>query len=285
MPMEQVLRERLSISGRMLQRLTRSRGLRRNGRAGHLAARVRAGDVLEVRLADEDPGVPPVAMELAIVHEDEQLLVVDKPPYLLVHPTAPHHTATLAHGVAHHLVSSGSRVRVRPVHRLDRDTSGLVLFAKSAMAQQKLTAQLEDRSLRREYLAVVEGEMEEEEIHIGEPIGRHRSLPHLRAVRSGGEAAVTRVRVVERLGGCTVARVELETGRTHQIRVHLAHVGHPLVGDTPYGGGGMISFRRQALHAARLSCLHPATGAPASWEAPLPADLRELIAALRGRSG
>lgn len=278
---EKVLREQLGVSGRMIQRLTRSKGIRLSGRSTHLGRKVREGEVVEARTSqEEEPGLEPVPMELQIVHEDRDLLVVDKPAGLLVHPISPRHTRTLAHGVTHHLLAQGIRAKVRPVHRLDRDTSGLLLVAKTAYVHQHLDRQLRERTLERGYLAFVAGEVEREEGMVDAPIGRHPTAPHLRAVRPGGEPALTRYRVEERYRGATLLAVELDTGRTHQIRVHLAHLGHPVLGDREYAGASPLADR-QALHARRLTFTHPATGERLSFEAPLPAELERLREALR----
>ena len=279
---EEILTGAMQISRRMIQRLTRSRGIQLNRRPAFLARKVRAGDVVAARVArDEEPGLEPVPMELAVVHEDGTLLVVDKPPFLLVHPTSPGHRATLSHGIAHRYAQQGLRARVRPVHRLDRDTSGLLVVAKSDFAHQHLDRQLRERTFTRLYLALVEGAPGEESGVVDAPIGRHRANPSLRAVRPGGEPARTRWRVVERYAGAALLELELETGRTHQIRVHLAHLGHPLLGDRQYGGRALPGLRRQALHAWRVSFVHPASGEPVSFEAPLPPDLEAAREALR----
>ena len=279
---EAVLVESMRISRRMIQRLTRAKGIQLNRRPAYLSRQAKAGDVITARVEwAEESGLRPVPMQLSIAYEDDDLLVLDKPPFVLVHPTAPHHDSTLAHGVAHHLLQRGVHAKVHPVHRIDRDTSGLVLFAKSAVAHHRLDLQLRDHSLRREYLAFVEGAVEGGEGEIDAPIGKHPRNPELRAVRPDGEPALTRWRVVERLAGATLLALELETGRTHQIRVHLAHLHHPLIGDRQYGARESALVRRQALHSSRLSFTHPTTGAPLVVEAPLPPDLQ----ALRDRLG
>jgi 23S rRNA pseudouridine1911/1915/1917 synthase len=272
----------LGISRRRIQKLTRSQGIRLNRRAAHLAGKVRAGDVVVARAADhQEVGLEPVPMALSILHEDADLLVLDKPPGVLVHPTSPAHRETLSHGIAHHFLQQGLHSRVRPVHRLDRDTSGLLVVAKSTLVHQRLDEQLRARTMHREYLAWVDGVVERDEGIVDAPIGRHKRNPNLRAVRpESGEPALTRVRVEERFAAATRARLELETGRTHQIRVHLAHLGHPVLGDAAYGGPAVSGLRRLALHAARIAFRHPSTGEPVSMEAPLPADLQELQAQL-----
>ena len=280
---QEILTGTMGISRRMIQRLTRGKGILVNRKVAYLARAVREGDVVAARLAEnEEAGLEPVAMELAIVHEDRDVLVVNKPAGMLVHPTSPEHTRTLSHGITHHFLEQGIAIKVRPVHRIDRDTSGLLLVAKSGFAHQHMDRQLRERTLRREYLALVRGRVEEDEGTVDAPVGRHPRNSSLRAVRPGGDPAVTRFRVRERFTDASLLELELDTGRTHQIRVHLAHLGHPVLGDRAYGGGAPALIRRQALHAWRLSCVHPATGEALLFEAPLPEDMESLATRLRG---
>lgn len=266
----------MGISRRMIQRLTRAGGLQMNGRAPYLKRVVRPGDVISARVGyAESPGLEARPLPLVVRYEDDHLLVVDKPAGLLVHPVGGEEETTLAHGVAHHLEQAGVRTRVRPVHRLDRDTSGLVLFARSAYAHQALDRQLREGGVRRIYLALVEGTPDPPQQVIDLPIGRHPHDTNLRSVTPEGSPAVTRFRTLRRTGEISLLEVELETGRTHQIRVHLAHLGHPLLGDVCYGGRRGPPGR-QALHAARLSLEHPITGEPLEVHSPLPPELERL---------
>lgn len=279
---QQIVTEVLGVSRRMIQRLTRSRGISLNRRPAQLARKVRAGDVVAVRTSDtRGSELEPVAMELAVVHEDDELLVIDKPPFLLVHPVAPHHVNTLAHGVAHHYLRRGLRAKVRPVHRLDRDTSGLILIAKTAFAHQHLDRQLRARTLRRKYFVLVSGSIERGEGEVDAPIGRKSGAPSLREVRPDGDEAVTRYQVLERSAGTTAVAAELSTGRTHQIRVHMAHIGHPVVGDEAYGGPHLPPLQRQALHSWKMSFAHPRSGERIDLTAPLPADIAAVYNAMK----
>lgn len=226
-------------------------------------------------------GPVPEAAPLDVVHEDGALLVVNKPPGVLAHPVLPAQTGTLANAVAHHLARQGLPPRVHLVHRLDRDTSGLVLVAKSPAVHGRLDRQLRARTLRREYLALADGRMEDDEGLIDAPIGRDPDDPPLRAVHPDGAPARTRFAVVERYPAATLARLELLTGRTHQVRVHLAHLGHPLLGDRWYGRRALDRIPRQALHAFRLSLTHPESGDPMTFEAPMPDDMARLREELR----
>ncbi|HKP77285.1 MAG TPA: RluA family pseudouridine synthase [Longimicrobiaceae bacterium] len=274
---QEVLTGPMQVSRRMIQKLTRAKGILLNRRAAFLGRKVRPGDVISARVGvDEHTDLVPVEMPLAIVHEDRDLLVIDKPPFVLVHPTSPEQKETLSHGVAHHFARHGVKAKVRPVHRIDRDTSGLVLFAKTPLAHARLDPQLHPGALERSYLALVDGAVEGDEGVVDAPIGRDARNPQLRAVRDGGDPARTHWRVVRRFPRATLLELALDTGRTHQIRVHMLHLGHPVLGDRQYGRAGLGLIRRQALHAARLSFPHPATGARTMFEAPLPDDIASL---------
>jgi 23S rRNA pseudouridine1911/1915/1917 synthase len=246
---------------------------------------------IEARLAATG-AVAPEALPLDVVFEDSAMLVINKPAGLVVHPGAGNPSRTLQNALLG--LDPGLAVvpRAGLVHRLDRDTSGLLVVARTVEAHTRLVAALAAREIERRYLAVCTGVMTGGR-SIDEPVGRHRSIRTRMTVRSDGRRAVTHVRVVRRFRAHTLAEAQLDTGRTHQIRVHLAHVGHPIVGDPVYGGRRRIppasgpvllaalgSLRRQALHAARLQLAHPRTGRTMQWEAPLPADMTGLIDAL-----
>jgi 23S rRNA pseudouridine1911/1915/1917 synthase len=224
------------------------------------------------------------AMSLPIVFEDDTLIVIDKPAGMVVHPGAGNWGGTLLNGLLAHDPALASVPRAGIVHRLDKDTTGLMVVAKTIVAQTDLVRQLQERTVRREYLALVHGLVDGDGT-IDAPIGRHPRERTQMAVVANGKPAVTHVVVMERFDTCTLVRCRLETGRTHQIRVHLTHVGHPLVGDPTYRGRvgqrGPIEFGRQALHAERLGLRHPATGRTMGWSAPLPADFAELLDELR----
>jgi 23S rRNA pseudouridine1911/1915/1917 synthase len=236
--------------------------------------------------------VAPEAMPLAVVFKDRALIVINKPPGLVVHPGA----GNARHTLQNALLGLEPRLALVPraglVHRLDKDTSGLLVVARTPEAHTALVALLAAREITREYLAVCAGVMTAGGT-IDEPIGRHRSQRTRMAVRADGRPSVTHYRVVRRFRAHTLVRVQLESGRTHQIRVHLSHAGFPVVGDALYGGRRRIPagctpelaemlghFPRQALHAARLKLAHPVTGREMEWEAPLPPDMAALVAAL-----
>jgi 23S rRNA pseudouridine1911/1915/1917 synthase len=236
----------------------------------------------------EPPPVPDAAqpkaqrMPLKVVHEDAALIVIDKPAGLVVHPGAGQPDRTLLNALLAHEPRLAGVPRAGIVHRLDKDTSGLLVVAKTVEAQANLAAQLAARSMRRIYLAVVQGDPPASGT-IDAPLGRDVRSRVRMAVTHRGKPARTAFRVVERFGHAALVECRLETGRTHQIRVHLQHIRHPLVGDTVYRRGTRhgISFPRQALHAAELTLQHPSTGQAMSWRSPLPRDMKRLIQELR----
>ena len=256
---------------------------------------VDGGDRIAVRWAAEPApsAVAPELIPLDVVHEDADVLVVNKPVGLVVHPGAGNPFHTLQNALLGRDASLAALPRSGIIHRLDKDTSGLLVVARTLEAQTSLTRQLMARTVSREYLAVCVGVMTGGGT-VYQPIGRHRTDRLRMTVRQDGRAAVTHYRVLERFRGHSYLRVKLETGRTHQIRLHLAHLHYPVVGDAVYGGRflpprgaspalleTLRAFKRQALHAASLAFEHPRTGAVLSLSAPVPADFAGLVAALR----
>ncbi len=265
-----------------------------DGRECRPRDKVAGGESLALEAVLEPQGEwRPQAIPLTVLHEDEHLLVIDKPAGLVVHPGAGNPDETLVNALLHRFPELENLPRAGIVHRLDKDTSGLMVVARTLQARHVLVNQLQARSVSREYEAVVQGVPTGGAI-IDAPIGRHpRARTRMAVVPRGGRAAVTRFRLLRRFPHHAHVRVSLETGRTHQIRVHMAHIGYPLVGDPVYGGrlrlppGASDSlvqvlrqFRRQALHAAALSLIHPASGESVSWTSPLPEDFRTLLDAL-----
>ncbi len=246
--------------------------------------RLRAGQRVQVLGPPADAlAVNPEPISLDVRYEDGDLLVVNKPAGLTVHPAPGHPRGTLVNAVLAHVpdLASGGALRPGIVHRLDKDTSGLLVVAKRDEAYRKLTAQLRARTVIREYLAIVRGAVANDAGVIDAPIGRHPAQRTRMAVVPRGRPAVTRYRVRERLAGATLLECRLETGRTHQIRVHLQHLGHPVLGDPVYGRTRVPEMKRQALHAARLEFLHPRTGEHLAFAAPLPDDFAALLERLR----
>ena len=254
-----------------------------DGRAAVPRQKVSLGGEIVVLPAPEPAAAAhqPERIALDIAFEDDTLLVVNKPAGLVVHPGSGNWRGTLLNALLAHAPALTGVPRAGIVHRLDKDTSGLLVVAKTLQAQTDLVRQLQARSVGREYLAVVHGNVARDGT-MDAPVGRHPVKRTRMAVTARGRQAVTRYQVAERFGHATLLRCRLETGRTHQIRVHLSALGHPLVGDPEYGKrNSKIAFSRQALHAERLRLLHPATGKAIEWQADPPADMRELLATLR----
>lgn len=256
---------------------------------GHAALprdKVWGGESLSIRPAADprDSSNLPQDIPLAVVYEDAAIVVIDKPAGLVVHPGSGNWDGTLLNALLQHAPAVANVPRAGIVHRLDKDTSGLLVVAKTLTAQTDLVRQLQARTVRREYAAVVRGRVERDG-KVDAPIGRHPISRTRMAVVARGKPAVTHYQVIAAYPGATLLQCRLETGRTHQIRVHLASIGHPLIGDPVYGKGpapsGTPAFHRQALHAQRLGLVHPVTGKAMSWKAEIPADMRELIAALQ----
>jgi 23S rRNA pseudouridine1911/1915/1917 synthase len=263
-------------------------GLTRKGRD-----KVVGGEAALVEARFEaDPSVAPEKLPLDVVHKDAAILVLNKPAGLVVHPGAGNREHTLQNALLAFDRKLAHVPRAGLVHRIDKDTSGLLVVARTVEAHGALVAALAAHEVKREYLAVCVGSMTGGG-SIDKPIGRHRTQRTKMAVRPDGRDAVTHYRVEKRFRAHTLVRVSLETGRTHQIRVHLTHVGYPIVGDPVYGGrirlpkhssaafvAALEAFKRQALHAAKLEFTHPTKGKPVSFEAPLPKDFKALLAAL-----
>jgi len=216
-----------------------------------------------------------------VAYEDEHLIVVDKPAGVVVHPARGHREGTLAQALAGRAVGGEEAWRAGIVHRLDRDTSGLLVVAKSDEVHRALKAQLAARTMRREYLALVDGRPSARTGTIEAPIGRDRRVRTLMSTDTDApKPAITHFEIERMLPRATLLRVRLQTGRTHQIRVHLQAIGHPVCGDPEYGSAGRYGLQRQFLHAARLAFVHPLTGAPVDVSSPLPRDLRTALEAV-----
>ena len=250
--------------------------------AANARLKLRSGETVELELAPRPAqGAPrPQKIALAVAHEDDDVIVIDKPAGLVVHPGNGNPEGTLLNALLHHAPANADLPRGGIVHRLDKDTSGLLVVARTEAAQISLVRQLQARTVKRSYLALARGKVAAEGT-VDAPMGRHPVQRTRMAVVRGGKPAVTHYRVRQRLGQHTLLECDLETGRTHQIRVHLASIGPAIEGDPVYGGRGARLIERQALHAWRLAFHHPRTGATVSFESPLPGDFRELLARLR----
>jgi 23S rRNA pseudouridine1911/1915/1917 synthase len=258
-----------------VQRLIAQGHVRLNDGPARAGARLRQGDRLSWELPETAPTrLTPEPMELRIVHEDGDLVVIDKPPGLVVHPGPGHATGTLVHGLlarGEGWSTIGGTERPGIVHRLDRDTSGLMVVARNDRAHRELARQLQERQMRRTYRAIVVGQVADQAARIDAPIGRDPRHRQRMAVVAQGREAITEFRRLQLAPGHSLLRLTLETGRTHQIRVHLAYIRHPVLGDPIYGRRSPL-IGRPALHAEALTLRHPRTGKPMTWETPPPAD-------------
>ncbi len=266
-----------------------------NGTLAIAKQKVWGGEIIEIVPQPHPSEQPhqPEAIALDILFEDGSTLVINKPVGLVVHPGSGNWEGTLLNALLHHAPQLSQVPRAGIVHRLDKDTSGLLVVAKTIEAQTSLVRQLQARAVHREYVALVYGELTSGGT-VDAPMSRHPTQRTKMAVVADGKAAVTHYTIAERFQGCTLLRCKLETGRTHQIRVHLASIHHPLVGDSTYLRGApkcpaalralLAAFPRQALHAARLGLKHPLTGEWMEWQAPLPDDMAQLLENIRSAS-
>jgi 23S rRNA pseudouridine1911/1915/1917 synthase len=288
-----------SLSRSRVQRLIAQDAVRAGGRPGRSSHKVREGEMIDCEIAPANEyDVEPEDIPLSVIYEDASLLVVDKPAGMVVHPAAGNHQGTLVNAILFHcrdLSGIGGVLRPGIVHRLDKDTSGLLVAAKSDRAHQALAEQFKLRQVKKTYLALAYGDVKEDQGLIDLPVGRHPQDRKKMSTQSRrGREAATCWQVQERYGAATLLEVDIETGRTHQIRVHLHAIGHPVVGDSVYGDArrantvkepalrtALKTMKRQALHAAHLSFSHPLTGEPLAFSSSPPADMAQLCNALR----
>ena len=282
------------LSRSYIQKLWKQNAVTLNGKAVKASTRLAAGDVVWLQIPEATvPEILPEKMDLDIVYEDSDVILVNKPKGMVVHPAPGHYTGTLVNGLMEHCTDlSGINGSLRPgiVHRIDMDTTGILIACKNDRAHNCIALQLKEHSITREYRALVYGNIKEDSGTVDKPIGRNPSDRKKMAIVPDGRHAVTHYRVLERFGDCTWIACRLETGRTHQIRVHMTSIGHPLVGDQVYGpasgklaGIGVAGLQGQCLHAGILGFVHPSTGAYMEFEAPLPAYLENMLEKLRKR--
>lgn len=278
-----LLRRGFSFSSRLRTKIKKADTVRLNGKPMRPFWIPEEGDVITVALPPEEPShYEPEDIPVNPIYEDDDLLVINKAPGYTVHPTKGHPCHTLANGVMKYMEETGQSFRIRFVNRLDMDTSGLVVLGKNAYVQDKFVEAMHKGDVSKIYIAAVKGILEEDEGTVDAPIGKAVDDEVCRAVVEGGKKSVTHYRVIERFEkGYTLIELRLETGRTHQIRVHMNYIGHPVVGDFLYGGDAPWLIDRQALHASRLIFDHPVTGRKLDLSAPLPEDMESLLNKIR----
>ena len=277
MTLRDYLSKRLQFSRRSIIALKKSGGTYINGNGCHMNVLLKEMDKIEITFEDsESENILPEQMDLDIVFEDEYLIVLNKMAGMPVHPTRKHVMGTLANGLAYYWMDSGTSIKIRPINRLDKDTSGLVVFAKNAHIQHLLSFYVGKEEFKKEYIAIVHGQMPETEGTIDLPISREAEKAMKRIVQVHGDRAITHYRTIAVFEKYSIVNITLQTGRTHQIRVHMSHMGHPLLGDTMYGGSTEL-IERQALHAEKITMLHPITKQWHSFEASVPLDMQRLL--------
>lgn len=275
---KQVLKEKFSISSRLYLKLRREKHIFLNYSPISYESDVRLGDLIEVDLNfDEDSeNIVAVKMPLDILYEDNYLLIINKSPFIAVHPSIRHFSDSLSNGVQYYFNSISLHRKIRIVNRLDKDTSGIVIFAKNEYIQEELISQMKTNDFKKEYIGVLNGILDKKSGIINAPIARKSGSIIERCIDKNGQEATTHYDVIKENNNLSVVHFILETGRTHQIRIHSSYIGHPLLGDTLYGTSSPL-INRQALHAYRVTFIHPITKKSLIIEAPLPNDIKNII--------
>lgn len=279
--LREVLLDKLNFSVRYVSKLKRFKTVNVNKNFKKLDKKVKKGDLIEVSIQEDMANFKPQDLNLDIVYDDFDLIVVNKPPFMVVHPTKSHFENTMANGVTDYIVKKGEAVKIRFVNRLDMNTSGLVIVAKNPFAQHVLSSEMKEEGFDKKYITVVKGVVEKDQDTVEEPIYRPTDDSVKRVVDPRGQESITHYKVIERLKGATVLEVKLETGRTHQIRVHMSHIGHPIIGDELYGSLDEDLINRQALHAYSLKFKQPRTKEILEFKTDIPQDMKKLIEKLR----
>lgn len=283
MKLREYLRAVQQLSGRLIKGAAMDGRIAVNGQRAKLNHVLKADDEIALNVVkEESQNIEPEKIDIKIVYEDNDLVIVNKQPGIVVHPTKSYPSGTLANGLLYYFKEKGERCIVRLVSRLDMDTSGLIIIAKNQFSHMALAREMAKDSFEKSYLAVVHGNMKEKEGTINLPIYRTGGDNIKRVVDERGQESITHFKVLESFDEGDVVRLTLETGRTHQIRVHLTHLGHPLYGDSLYGLDVDKEYiSRQALHAYRLKFLHPRTGEVLELEVDMPEDMKELLEKLK----
>ena len=273
-----VLKEQFLLSDRLITKLKKANKIYLNDLPTYTKKSVTMGDTVSVLIDFEEDNSNIVAsnIPLDIIYEDDYLLVINKPANIAIHPSILHFDNSLSNGVKFYFDKLGLKKKIRIVNRLDRNTSGIVVFAKNEYIQECLIKQMKTKELKKEYLAIAKGILESKSDTLNFPIARKEGSIIERTVSSDGDSAITHYDVVKEFNNLSLVHIVLETGRTHQIRVHFSYIGHPILGDTLYGSPSEL-INRQALHSYKLTFIHPVTKKVLSLEAPLPNDIENII--------
>lgn len=269
-----------NISGRLFRRLYKRKHIYINGIFIRKSIKLSMGDVISLYLEDEIESITPEEIKLNIIYEDFDLLILNKEPNIVVHPTKSHQTNTLSNGIANYFKLNKINKKIRFVNRLDMDTTGILIVAKNSFAHQQMAIQFEGNTIVKKYLAIVEGTVKMDKGIIDRPIGREEDKSIRKIITSNGQHALTEYNVVEGFNNSSLLEVQIFTGRSHQIRVHLKYIGHPIIGDTLYNKESLY-ISRQALHSYKLGAIHPRTGKAIEFIAPLPIDMENLLTKLK----
>ena len=277
------MKDTLNLSGRFIRNSAMGKRLMVNGKEVRLSYKLSEGEEIQVKVTkDESQEIEGEDLNIQVVYEDDDLLIVNKPPYIVVHPTKSHPTGTLANGVIFHFRKNNDNSIVRLVSRLDRDTSGLIMIAKNQFSHMMLAKYMEKGLIEKSYLAIIHGKLKEKEGTIDRPIGRPTNETIKRAVLEDGQRSITHYKVLEEFSDSELVQLILETGRTHQIRVHLSYEGHPIYGESLYSKfNDEDLINRQALHAYRLKLPHPRSGEVLEFQCEMPEDMKELRVKLK----
>ena len=273
-----VVKEEFLISQKLTAKLKRNQRILLNNSPMYLDKKVQAGDIIRIQIDfyEGTPNIVPTKMNLDILYEDESFLIINKPPKMAVHPSNLHYENSLANGVRYYYDSKNSSIRIHLVNRLDKNTSGIVIFAKNEYIQENLIRQMKNKAFQKEYLAILTGKLTDSKGTIDAPIARKEGSIIERIVSPSGENAITHFELMQYINNNSFVKFFLETGRTHQIRVHSKYIGHPILGDTLYGEESNL-IDRQALHSYFVSFIHPITKQKFSITCPIPEDMKKII--------
>lgn len=279
--LKEILLDKLNFSVRSIAKMKREESVFVNGVFKKPSTKLTNGDLIEVKIEEEMANFESQNLNLEILYDDFDIIMVNKPPFMVVHPTKSHFDNTIANGVTYYIKEKKENVKIRFVNRLDMNTSGLVIVAKNAYAHHTLSLDMSNNDVEKKYITVVDGILENDEGTIDAPIYRPTEDSIKRVIDERGQASITHYKVLERLNNATLVEVKLETGRTHQIRVHMAHIGHGIIGDELYGHVDENLINRQALHAYSLEFNQPRTKEKLQFKADLPKDIIDLIEKLK----